>query len=441
MRDLVDVGALVTGATSLVAGLDTVRDCEDFVAEGLPLGRLVRISAAWFLSRGTLPDTRPVLHTYRSFLVSGIVVASAARAMLDRVRPDRVFMLNGTFFAESIMIALATQRGLPYTTYERGFVQDSVVMTPNAAACYLMVPDESWARARDVALSHEEAEAVEAYLGQRSRGEGTLDNFWRDRVENVPQIRHELRLDADRRLAVMFCNVLWDSAVLERDVCFQSMSDWVVAGIRWAATHPELDLVVRIHPGEVQLTNHPTRERMDDQIATRLPSLPHNVRVVAADDPISSYVLMDEATVGLVYSSTVGLELATRGIPVIVAAEAHYRGRGFTMDPVTAEEYWTAADRVLHSPPEPTERERTRRLALRYAALFFFRFHNTLDAVHEEGRSRPRVRAQYASELDPGHDVALDRLVAGILEGVPPVAPAGAPQGTGAHHVPWPDRA
>ena len=222
----------------------------------------------------------------------------------------------------------------------------------------------------------------------------------------------------------MFCNLLWDSAVLERDIGFRSMGDWVVEGIRWAGSHPEIDLVVRIHPAEVGVRNHLTRERMADHIAAHFLVLPSNVRVVEADDPTSSYVFIDEAAVGLVYSSTVGLELAARGAPVVVAADTHYRGRGFTFDPDTPPDYWAEVDRLVTTPIDDDERERIRQLARRYAFLLFFRFLNVLTAVTEDGRSRPRIRVDKASELDPGLDPAMDRLVAGILHGASTVAPA-----------------
>jgi hypothetical protein len=223
----------------------------------------------------------------------------------------------------------------------------------------------------------------------------------------------------------MFCNILWDSAVMGRDLAFPSMGAWVVGGIHWAASHPDIDLFVRIHPAEIGLRNHPTLERMADHIAANVDTLPANVRVVQAEDPTSSYALMDMAALGMVYTSTVGLELAARGVPVLVAAATHYRGRGFTVDPETADQYWANADRLLVSPPEGAERERMRELARRYAVLFFFRFHNVLAAVTEDGRSRPRIRATRASDVDPGRDPALDRVVAGILDGIAPIAPSG----------------
>jgi hypothetical protein len=429
LHDVLDVAVTVKLARQRVAGLTTVAECEAYVDGGLALGRLVRVSVAWFLSRGTLADTPETVATYRSFLVSGIVVARGVRTILQRTAPQRVFMLNGTFFAESIMAALATERGIPFGTYEKGFIHDGLVMTPGAAASRLEVPDTAWAAARETPLTDDESEAIDAYLGDRRQGGGSLDNFWRLRVEDLDRIRRELRLVPGRPLVVMFCNILWDSAVMGRDLAFPSMGAWVTAGIHWAGSHPEIDLVIRIHPAEIQLRNHPTRERMAEHIAAHVASLPSNVRVIDAEDPISSYVLMDVATLGLVYTSTVGLELAARGVPVLVAASTHYRARGFTTDPETAVDYWEGADRILAAPPSDAERDRSRELAKRYAALFFFRFHNVLQAVTEDGRSRPRIRATSPSDLDPGVDPALDRIVSGILDGIAPIAPPDGPNG------------
>jgi hypothetical protein len=424
LNDVLDVAASVRIAVKRVAGLTTVAQCEAYEDQGLPLGRMVRVSVAWFLSRGTLSETPEVVRAYRSFLVSGIVVARGLRAILKRTSAERVFMLNGTFFAESIMSALAEQRGIPFGTYEKAFIRDGIVMTPEAPASHLMMPEGTWDSAREVPLTTEESDAIDHYLGSRRRGANVLDNFWRTRVDDVDQIRTDLDLDLTRPLVVMFCNILWDSAVLGRDIGFASMGEWVMGGIRWAASHPEIDMVIRIHPAEVGLRNHPTRERMAEHIAAHVPVLPANVRIVRSDDPTSSYALMDLAALGMVYTSTVGLELAARGVPVVVAADTHYRGRGFTIDASSPGEYWAEADRLLRSPPDDAERGRIRELSRRYAALFFFRFHNVLASVTEDGRSRPRIRVASAQDLDPGCDAALDRLVGGILDGTSVVAPA-----------------
>ncbi len=426
LRDVLDVRANVRIARTRVKGLTSIAECEAYIDQGLPIGQLVRVSVAWFLSRGTLSDNPETIETYRSFIVSGIVVARGLRTILDRTGAQRLFMLNGTFFAESIMCAIADERGIPFGTYEKGYIHDSIVLTPGAPAPGLRVPEDSWHAARDTPLTHHETEAIDSYLTERRRGGGSLDNFWLESIEDLDRIRLDLDLHPGRPLVVMFCNILWDSAVIGMDIAFPSMGAWVVEAIRWAAARPEADLVIRIHPAEVKLRNHPTREGMAEHIAANMPVLPPNVRVIDAGDPISSYVLMDIATVGLVYTSTVGLELAAQGVPVVLAAETHFRGRGFTVDVDTADSCWAAVNAILDSPPDSNERDRIRELARRYAVLFFFRFHHVLAAVHEEGRSRPRIQVDSPKDLDPGLDLVMDRVVTGILEGIAPIAPPGA---------------
>jgi hypothetical protein len=419
LRDIVEMRSVSADARRRVADLSSVDECGRFAASGLPLGRLVRTSVAWFLSRGTLTEDPVVLRTYRSFLVSGLVLAEAFDRILDRVRPDRLLVLNGRFFAEAIITAMASQRGLGWTAYERGFRPDTIVATPDAPACDLIIPEDGARRALERPLTAAEDGELEAYLSERRDGQGTFDKLWTVRIEDPGMIRSQLTLTDARPLVVMFPNILWDSAVVGMDLGFASVGDWVVGGIRWARTHPELDLVVRLHPAEVRLTNHPTVERMSDHIRREVPALPPNVRIVAPESPISSYSLIDAARVGLVYTSTVGLEMAARGIPVVVGARTHYRGLGFTIDPTTPDEYWAAVDRLVGS-TVPGEVDRmTRLLARRYAHAFFFSFHRRLGGVHEEGHSRPRVLVRSAADLEAGRDPSLDLIVSDVLGTAP----------------------
>jgi hypothetical protein len=60
---------------------------------------------------------------------------------------------------------------------------------------------------------------------------------------------------------------------------------------------------------------------------------------------------MDITDLALVYTTTAGLEMATRGIPVLVSGLAQYRKKGFTLDADTWEEYFLALDRALKDLP------------------------------------------------------------------------------------------
>ena len=53
-------------------------------------------------------------------------------------------------------------------------------------------------------------------------------------------------------------------------------------------------------------------------------ALPSNVRIVLPEDSVNAYRLAAEADVGLTFGSTIGLEMAMLGKPVLVASKALY---------------------------------------------------------------------------------------------------------------------
>ncbi len=422
ISELINVGAEVRGARARVAHLRGVAEMERFEDGGLVLGQLVRVSVAWFLSRGTLPDTPEIVESYRGFLISGQVLRRAFEAMLDRVAPERVTFLNGTLFAEKILGELARTRGLGMTTYENGFNQETLVVTPDRPAAELLVDDESWESASRNPLTPQEDAALERYLADRELGERLADRLGERGTSDPQRIRSELSLGLGRPLVVLYSNVIWDSAVQGKDLAFDSMGQWVTETIAWFASMPLIDLVVRIHPAEVKLRYHHTDEQLTDVISAHIPTLPSNVRVLGPASEISSYSLMSMASVGLVYTSTVGLEMATRGKPVVVAAETHYRARGFTYDAGNPDEYFAIVARLAETPSD-SDVAAMRELARRYAFLFFMRFMQEFPLVHETSRHHPRLGYEDVAELMPGRDAALDRISASIMFGSPVVTP------------------
>ena len=71
---------------------------------------------------------------------------------------------------------------------------------------------------------------------------------------------------------------------------------------------------------------------------------------------------------------TVGLEMALKGLPVIVAGKTHYRDRGFTSDPNSWVEYFKLLGTILEKPKQFRLTKEKVNLAWKYAYHFFFTF-------------------------------------------------------------------
>jgi len=109
-------------------------------------------------------------------------------------------------------------------------------------------------------------------------------------------------------------------------------------------------------------------------IRKTLPQLPPHIKLIEPLDEINTYDLMDITDLGLVYTTTVGLEMALRGIPVVVAGKTHYRNRGFTHDPGSWVEYFKLLNLLLENIREKRLTEAQINLAWKYTYLFFFKY-------------------------------------------------------------------
>ena len=391
--------------------LDGLRDVVD--PDGLPLGLLTEIPVKWFLMRSSTGDDPLAPSTWRAFLRSARRIAAGVEAALDRIRPDVVLLCNGLFLFEAVAWELCRRRGIDVVTYERGFIKETLLFRRGAPACLTELHD-LWPRFADVALTTAQDERLDQYLDARRHGQRTIDRYWSDARFEAPERR------GSGRLVTLFTNLTWDSAVIGKELAFPSIEAWIVAAIEAMAERPDHELVVRLHPAEVKLPGKWTREPMSEVLQRHFPTLPANVRVIEPDDPTSSYPLMEASDLGLVFTSTTGLELALAGVPVIVAGETHYRDKGFTIDVSSPDEFVAALDAALDAPERFTpDAERARR----YANLFFFETPVPSPGVEEHVLGLARITVGHLDELAPGRDEAVDRICDGILHGGDFLAP------------------
>jgi hypothetical protein len=371
---------------------------------GLPLGKLVDIPIKWFLCAADLEDEPATGMVTRSFLRSARRITDRLTRLLDEQQPDTVVMVSGLFLFESIAWEMCRSRGIDPVTYERAFLKDTLVFSRDQPAGRYDFSG-AWATARRPLTAPEEQELA-GYLSQRRAG-AAFDQFWSFADASWPS--------SAGSLAVLFTNLTWDTAVIGRDRAFDNIREWIDTTISVFATRPKDRLVIRIHPSETHLPGKGTRDSLGRYIREKWERLPSNVSVIPAEDTRSSYSLMEAADVGLVYTSTTGLELALTGTPTIVAGETHYRGKGFTEDPPDSSSYVDALCRTLDDPGSaPVDSE----LARQYAHFFFFRSPFASPGVTEPLPGLARITVGL-DDLRPGRNAELDRLCSALLDRTP----------------------
>jgi len=308
---------------------------------------------------------------YQLRLLRNSTAARAAFSYLKKHTPDVIILPNGTILEFGVIYQVARYLGIPTVTYEFGEQRDRIWLAQNAEVMRQETCD-LWQVHQNQTLTQDQLNQVRKLFSARQHA-SLWENFDR-RWQGIPseggaQVRHMLGLDG-RPIVLLATNVIGDSLTLGRQVFSDSMTEWLERTVRYFATRSDVQLVARIHPGEL-ITKGPS---VADVVHNVLPSLPENIHLVSADAKINTYDLVEIADLGLVYTTTVGMEMAMSGVPVIVVGNTHYRGKGFTLDPESWEAYFELLTTALVNLVKVRPSQALVKQAWNYAYRFFFEY-------------------------------------------------------------------
>lgn len=295
--------------------------------------------------------------------------ASAALDWMQAERPGVVILPNGLILEFGAVHHVARHLDIPVVSYEFGEQRDRIWLSHNFPVM-LQETDPLWHAKRDEPFTETQRAKVKDLFAARQAG-GLFQNFYR-RWQNLPaeggaQVRAKLGLD-QRPVVLLAANVIGDSLTLGRAAFSGDMSTWLRRTLAIFANRVDVQFVLRVHPGERNLDG----PSVADLVRRELPQLPAHMHVVAAEESVNTYDLIEIADLGLVYTTTVGLEMAMSGLPVIVAGRTHYRGKGFTHDPVSWEDYFAMLDKALANLGTAKLKPEQIDNAWHYAYRFFF---------------------------------------------------------------------
>lgn len=286
-------------------------------------------------------------------------------------QPDVVIVPNGMIQEFGIVYRVARLLNIPTVTYEFGDQRKRIWLAQNAEVMRQETGD-LWEARRDKPLAEKQLKQVRSLFAARQRA-ALWKNFarrWQDTpTQGGAKARAALGLDK-RPVVLLATNVLGDSLTLGRQVFSEGMTEWISRTVQYFIGRPDVQLVIRVHPGEV-LTHGLS---MEDVVYDVTPKLPEHIKMIGPKEKLSTYDVVAVADMGLVYTTTVGLEMALQGLPVIVAGQTHYRGCGFTFDPESWVKYYKMIGGALLEPELYRLTPGQVELAWQYAYRFFFEF-------------------------------------------------------------------
>jgi len=381
---------------------------------GLPLGGEVRASINQFYRALRWPESPQTDQLLRNGAAAALMLRLAADRLLEREQPRAVLTSHGIYLLWGIVKQVAHQKGIPLTVWGNGYRTGTIrVSQGNWFEATLAEPLSVW-ETRD--LTPERVQRLDEYFNNRWNGHHDRRVLFDGQQASTPLTLDQLGLDPAKPTLGVFPNVAWDADLNFKDAAFLDMTHWLVETVRFFESHPQLQVVIRAHPGEAISF---TSERADAVIRSAFPTLPPNVALFTAESKVNSYAIARLLRAAAVYGSQFGLELACRGIPVMVVSECFYQNKGFTWAVRTQEEYASLLSSLDTIRPMD---EALRQRARTYAYHYYFRRLVPFPFIRSQNWSDLKdITMQSLEELLPGQDPYLDLVVQGILENRPVV--------------------
>ena len=371
---------------------------------------------------------------YASHLYSGALAAIGLDRLFTEEAPDLQILFNGRMAPTRIALEIARRHGVRTLCEERSAVAGRMLLFENVNCLDVSHVDELWDAWKDTPLTTDEAHDIWHVLSvRRGGGSGEVSVFSRGH-QNEDEVRKALDLSADRPVWVLFTSSvdeIADKANVES--IFPNQTAWLDATMAYARGNPDLQIVVRVHPnvGGERALGENTGEVQYFKNLERL--APGNVRIVQPGDDISSYTLATLCDAALVWYSTIGVETAALGKPVVRAGGFLLENRDFIKAPESPGDYPALLDDV-RAGISAQEQLNIAAGAWRFAHIWFLRRSIPFPLVDQPEWHTGSPRWTSPTELVPGADSNLDRICDVCLSGAA-LHPGPAADRSGTHEA------
>jgi hypothetical protein len=382
----------------------------DALFHSWPIGKWMKSSVHKHFRHNVLDLQDPqTISVFGSYLYSGVLAALALDRIYAEERPSAQLLFNGRMGPTRIALELAKARNIRTICEERAYPVGRMMLFDNVNCLDFSSFGALWEQWSAIPLNALESEETKAFFTSRWTSAAADVTVFSSGLSGNSRILGDLGLDPHCRTWALFTSSLDEATDLEPlNEPFASQYDWIEATIQFVAARQDLQLVIRVHPNagsQKSFGVNPQDLVYFDDLPSRLPQ---NVKLIPSTSKLSSYDLANAAVAGLVWRSTIGLEMAAMGRPVIRAAHGPMAYASFIQAPATAHSYIEGLARLLGLSAAADLDLAVH--AWRFAYAFYYRWSKPFPLVHQPNWYTGELAYHDLSELGAGKHPELDEI-------------------------------
>jgi hypothetical protein len=302
----------------------------------------------------------------KALLFSALAIYFAVKTLAARYAVKRI-AFYGTYAYWIPVLLFARKHRIPVTQFEHGYNLDVdrrlIVMRERTAHEEVAAQIDRWPEYRDNAIEPAAVAKIAESSLFRLRGHGGASTHSPNWVQCDKPIQAALGLSPDRKTIVAYSSSADEfvggyyslkslgKSYPQTPKPFEDNTTWLRALIDWVGGRTDLQLIVRLHPRLATNRGRPVATeylRLKHEFAKTAP----NAVVIWPEDQVSSYNLAEIADAVVVSWSTMGLELARFGVPVVAAFEGigSFPTGGFIAFEDNQHRYFQAVEAALSHP-------------------------------------------------------------------------------------------
>jgi hypothetical protein len=393
----------------MLTGLSSLEEVLNFNFEGVDFGDIVKgVMYRYYASLKFGPDA---LEIAKSFLKTSLINYMQVKHLNEKHRYDYVMFSHGIYCTWQPVLSYCKNNKVDFICYDRAKIKNTCNFNLNISSPVWDI-SSAWNRFIDYKLSDEEFQKVDNYLKERELQKGDVFAYnFSEKEKDVDKLRKKYNILPNAIIITFFTNLIWDAANVSRDVAFTSPLDCIKKSIDKYKGRADVHLLFRSHPAEMIIGSN---ERYGTLIRDMYEVLPNNVSIIEPEDKINSFSILELSDMGIVHTSTVGLEMAIENKPVILISETHYRNKGFTYDASSEENFFATIDKLLN---ETESLPRQVELAKKYFYLMMFEYQHYVPMTLATNKTFNGYGVKDFKEIQQNKNAKINQIIERMMVG------------------------
>ncbi len=384
----------------------TIQELREFLFENNSIGEHAYAGVLRYYGMAELDINSISKKIFIEYVKSGVKTYLSSKKLFKEKKYDEIILNHGIYIPQGVINLAAKEQKINITNWVAGIRKQSFCLTRGDTYHRSLIyeDNDNW---QNISFNKKIDERIESYLESRRHGKNDWVFFHKNPTFDPDKLLKEMKVDLNKPIIGLPTNVIWDARINFPTNVFESILEWVFYTIDYFSKRDDIQLLIRVHPAEVNSTK-PAQQRIKDEIFKKYKALPKNIFIVDGENSISTYPLFDKCNGIILYGTKMGIELPIKNIPVIVCGEAFVRNKKITIDINSKEHYL----KVLDELPFKNQKIDIIR-AKKYAYHFFFRRTIKLKSIIEIVDQWPNIdiNKNLNKILDERSDPGLEKII------------------------------